>query len=67
MLGGERVGANDNFFEIGGHSLLALRVVSLTEKRMGWRLDPRTLFFQTLRQLAAMKQGGGAVVREARS
>jgi len=66
ILGVQRVGANDNFFEIGGHSLLALRVVSLTEKRMGWRLDPRTLFFQTLRQLAAMKEGGGAVLREAR-
>ncbi len=49
----ERVGAEDNFFEIGGHSLLSLRVVTAVEKRTGRRMDPRTLFFQNLRQLAA--------------
>ncbi|MFO1378709.1 MAG: amino acid adenylation domain-containing protein, partial [Steroidobacteraceae bacterium] len=53
FLGVPRVGAVDNFFEIGGHSLLAVRVTSAVEKRLGWRLDPRMLFFQTLRQLAA--------------
>ena len=49
----DRVGPNDNFFDIGGHSLLALRVVAQIEKRTGTRLDPRILFFQTLRQIAA--------------
>ena len=49
----ERVGANDNFFELGGHSLLSLRVVAAVEKQLGWRMDPRTLFFQTLRMIAA--------------
>jgi hypothetical protein len=47
------VGANDNFFELGGHSLLALRVAALVSKKAGWRMDPRTLYFQTLRQIAA--------------
>jgi nonribosomal peptide synthetase DhbF len=47
------VGANDNFFELGGHSLLALRVAALVKKKAGWRMDPRTLYFQTLRQIAA--------------
>jgi acyl carrier protein len=47
------VSAEDNFFELGGHSLLALRVASSVEKRTGWRMDPRALFFQNLRQLAA--------------
>lgn len=49
----ERVGAGDNFFELGGHSLLSLRVVAAVERELGWRMDPRTLFFQTLRDVAA--------------
>jgi amino acid adenylation domain-containing protein len=49
----ERVGAEDNFFELGGHSLLSLRVSAAVEKRLGWRMDPRALFFQNLRQVAA--------------
>jgi acyl carrier protein len=47
------VGAEDNFFELGGHSLLSLRVATAVEKRLGWRMDPRALFFQNLRQVAA--------------
>ena len=49
----ERVGAEDNFFELGGHSLLSLRVALAVEQRTGWRMDPRVLFFQNLRQVAA--------------
>ncbi|MBK7661299.1 MAG: hypothetical protein IPJ28_20270 [Betaproteobacteria bacterium] len=53
----ERVGAHDNFFELGGHSLLALQVASVVERKTGWRLDPRALFFQSLRQVAAARPG----------
>ncbi len=49
----DSVAADDNFFELGGHSLLSLRVAQLVEKRSGTRMDPRTLFFHTLRQVAA--------------
>ncbi len=49
----DRVHAEDNFFDLGGHSLLALRVVAQIEKQTGARLDPRVLFFQNLRQIAA--------------
>jgi amino acid adenylation domain-containing protein len=49
----ERVGAEDNFFELGGHSLLSLRVAAAVQKTFGWRMDPRTMFFQNLRQIAA--------------
>ena len=45
------IGAEDNFFELGGHSLLALRATALFERRTGVRLDPRTFFFQSLRQI----------------
>jgi amino acid adenylation domain-containing protein len=49
----ERVGAEDNFFELGGHSLLSLRVAAAVQARFGTRMDPRALFFQNLRQVAA--------------
>jgi hypothetical protein len=49
----DTINAGDNFFELGGHSLLAVRVAVEVEKRTGWRMNPRVLFFQTLRQVAA--------------
>jgi acyl-coenzyme A synthetase/AMP-(fatty) acid ligase/acyl carrier protein len=49
----DRIGADDNFFELGGHSLLSLRAAAAIEKQTGWRIPPRSLFFQTLRQVAA--------------
>ena len=49
----ERVAAEDNFFDLGGHSLLSIRVAAAVQRATGWRMDPRTLFFQTLRQVAA--------------
>jgi amino acid adenylation domain-containing protein len=54
VLGVEQVSADDNFFEIGGHSLLSLRVAAAVEQRTGHSLDPRVLFFHSLRQVAAM-------------
>jgi amino acid adenylation domain-containing protein len=48
----ERVHAGDNFFELGGYSLLSLRVAKMIEKRTGRTLDPRTLFFHNLRDVA---------------
>jgi hypothetical protein len=50
----ERVDAGDNFFELGGYSLLSLRVAKLVEKRSQYRMDPRALFFNNLRQIAAL-------------
>ncbi len=49
----DRVSALDNFFELGGYSLLSLRVANLVEKRTGREMDPRALFFQNLREIAA--------------
>jgi amino acid adenylation domain-containing protein len=49
----DRIGADDNFFELGGNSLLSLRVIATIEARSGCRLQPRILFFQNLRQVAA--------------
>jgi amino acid adenylation domain-containing protein len=58
----DKVNAGDNFFDLGGHSLVAIRVAVALEKQIGWRLDPRSLFFQTLRQVAA--QAKAAAMRQ---
>jgi amino acid adenylation domain-containing protein len=50
----DNVGVGDNFFDLGGYSLLSLRVVKLIEERTGRQIDPRVLFFKDLRQVAAL-------------
>jgi acyl carrier protein len=49
----DEIGVYDNFFDLGGHSLLSMRVIASIEKRTGLRLNPRELIFQTLGQLAS--------------
>lgn len=44
ILGVERVGAHDNWFEIGGHSLLAAQFVSRTKQVFDVDLPLRSLF-----------------------
>lgn len=53
VLGIERIGIHDNFFDIGGHSLLAVRVITKLDKRIGVRLNQANMVLQTLEQLAA--------------
>ena len=48
-----RVGADDNFFDLGGHSLLVLRAVSEFVRRHGLSNDARDYLTASLRQLAA--------------
>jgi len=57
----DKVNAGDNFFDLGGHSLLAIQVAVAFQGQIGWRMDPRSLFFQTLRQVVA--QADAAVMR----
>ncbi|MGW1198622.1 amino acid adenylation domain-containing protein [Streptomyces sp. NPDC002536] len=44
LLGAERVGIHDDFFALGGDSLLALRTVSRINAAFGTELSPRVLF-----------------------
>jgi alpha/beta superfamily hydrolase len=65
----ERVGVHDNFFDIGGHSLLAIESIVKFKQRTGQLLDPNHFYQQTLGQLAAsVGDGNGAPGdREARA
>ncbi len=53
LLGVDEVRTSDNFFDLGGSSLLAMQVLARLEARTGVRLDPRELGYQTAGQLAA--------------
>ncbi len=44
LLGGERAGIHDNFFEAGGHSLLVLRLVSRVRDTLSVELPVRRVF-----------------------
>lgn len=71
VLGVSRVGAHDNFFDSGGHSLLSVRVITRIYKTLGVRLDQATMVLHTLEQIAAKcderltdaPKGGSAVSR----
>ncbi|HTZ44396.1 MAG TPA: amino acid adenylation domain-containing protein [Jatrophihabitans sp.] len=54
VLGHDRIGITDNFFEIGGDSLRVVRVATELSKRLGRSISPARLFEHfTVRALAA--------------
>jgi acyl carrier protein len=53
LLGIDGVQSTDNFFDLGGHSLLVMRTVAKMEQRLGVRIDVRRLLFESLSQLAS--------------
>jgi amino acid adenylation domain-containing protein len=64
VLGVSPVGVRDNFFDLGGYSLLALRMFSAIERIFGKRL-PMALLFQapTIERLAEALRDEGCSVR----
>lgn len=53
LLGASRISVHDNFLDVGGHSLLAMRAVSRIAKASGVRLNPSVITLNTLGQIAA--------------
>jgi len=53
LLGVSEIGVHDNFFDIGGHSLLSVRFISRLDKKCGVRLLHEHVVVSTLEQLAA--------------
>lgn len=55
LLGLERVGTHDNFFDVGGHSLLGAQMFARLEKEFGRHLPLATLFrAPTIAELALL-------------
>jgi acyl transferase domain-containing protein len=57
VLGIDRVGVHDNFFDVGGHSILSIRVIAAVDRKLGVRLNQKTMVMQTLEQIAAEISG----------
>lgn len=53
MLGVSTVSVRDNFFDLGGHSLLSVEFVQRIWRQTGHRFEVRQLLLETLAQLAA--------------
>ncbi len=68
ILGMEKIGPDEDFFSLGGHSLAAMRIMSQLSRQVGRRLPLSLLFDQpTVRALAAAieeKAGGSAKIGE---
>ncbi len=64
VLGLEQVGIHDNFFALGGDSILSLQVISRANQA-GLRLAPRHIFAApTIAELAALAGSGPTVIAE---
>jgi amino acid adenylation domain-containing protein len=54
-IGSENIGVRDNFFQIGGHSLLAVRLMAQIQRVLGIDLPVSTLFTHgTIEEMAAL-------------
>ena len=46
------ISVNDKFFDLGGHSLSAIQVITRLERELNYQVKFNDLIFQTLRQIA---------------
>jgi acyl carrier protein len=51
--------ASDNFFDLGGDSLLVLRAVQQAAQTLGHRVEPRRYLFENLGQIASSPRDAG--------
>ena len=66
VLGAERIGVRENFFDLGGDSILSIQLVARAHQR-NLRLTPQQVFeHQTIERLAAVVQVGPALPSDQR-
>jgi amino acid adenylation domain-containing protein len=59
VLGVERIGIHDDFFDLGGHSFITLRVVSMMAERLKCDIAPSIMFeHRTIASLCAVLEAG---------
>jgi acyl carrier protein len=49
----DQIFPEDNFFDLGGTSLLVMRAVADAERELGLKIDPQRFVFESLQQLSA--------------
>jgi amino acid adenylation domain-containing protein len=54
VLGVDRVGRHDNFFDLGGHSLLSMQAIARIKEKTGTQIHPKAFVTQTVAQLATV-------------
>lgn len=60
LLNLDKVGVNDNFFEVGGNSILTVRMLSALKRKLGVEVNLAQMFAQpTIASLAAQIDGTG--------
>lgn len=63
MLGVQEIGIRDSFFDLGGHSVLAARLLAQIEKQFNKRLSLNELFhFPTIEKIALLLKEGDVTV-----
>ncbi|RJG35738.1 phosphopantetheine-binding protein, partial [Motilimonas pumila] len=60
VLGVERVGVTDNFFQLGGHSLLVVKLVTLVDETFDVPIPAKAMFETPIvEMMAELIEGGG--------
>ena len=68
LFGIQKIGTHDNYFELGGNSLLAIQLFAEIERKMKTVLPPATLFqHPTIAQIAQLINGDTAISEAATS
>jgi len=53
LIGTNKIGKHDNFFDLGGHSLLSMQIIHKVESESDVVLNPRDILLETLEQIAS--------------
>lgn len=59
------IGPEDNFFDLGGNSMLAIKAVQICQRDLGLRIEPNRMVRETLKQIAATPVTGSHDVASA--